>query len=208
MRQWFIDYLAETFGEEILGTIPAPHDHEVGERVLYKLRDGVSVERKEATQKDADDFLEILKNAMSGIGEAQVTTALPVTSGLPYPRMVDILDWSVAMEIPAKKYLASDALLPKENFSILWLLGVSIGSSSKQLVYIDFTHPKVKTIFSAAYDREFDFGRRDEAFWHMHQFMAARDSLIAEADAESSMRWSKLVQIDGEMLVHKKPITT
>ena len=116
LRQWFIDYLADTFGKQILDIIPTPDDHEVGERVLFKLKHGVSAERKEVTQKDADDYHQILVKAVSGIEGAQVITdPLPVTSGLPYPRMVDVLDWSVAMEIPAKEYLASDTLLPKEG---------------------------------------------------------------------------------------------
>ncbi len=94
-------------------------------------------------------------------------------------------------------------MLPKEDFAIQWLLGVTIWPSRKQLVYIDFTHPKVKTIFSADYDPEYDFNGRSDVFLQMQQFKVARDSLIVEMEAQPGMAWAKLVQIDGETLVHK-----
>jgi hypothetical protein len=203
LEQWFINYLAETFGEQLLALIPMPVEYEIGERVLFNLKDRVTVERKEQTQEDADDLHQMLAKTVGGIDGVQVTTELPVTSGLPYPRIIDILDWSVAMDIPAKKYLASNALLPKDDFAIRWLLGVMLWSSRKQLVYIDFTHPKVKTIFSADYDRKHDFDGRSDVYGQLQQFKAARDSLIVETDSDSGVAWAKLVQVDGEMLTRR-----
>src|SRR6266542_1650399 len=141
VQQQFYEYLSDTFGPQFTEMIKPPEGVRIGERVLYKLQNQHEAQRKEVTQKDLDNFHQMMVGIAEGCGGIASPPEPPVTSGLPFPRTVDITDWSdVALGTPAMKYVVSDELLPKVDFSIEWLFGL-VFSSEKQLVYIDFTDP-------------------------------------------------------------------
>ena len=205
VKEQFYEYLADKFGESFTELIEPPEGVMIGERMLYKLQNGQKAERKEMTQKDIDKFHQMVADIAEKNGGVALESEPPVTSGLPYPRVVDILDWSdVAMDIPAKKYVLSDDLLPKDNFAIEWLFGVVFSPSGKQLVYIDFTHPKVKVAFSADYDAEYDFTIGLEMPRRLRQFKEKRAEIIQEVESRSNVLWAKLVQLDDETFMRLK----
>jgi len=129
----------------------------------------------------------------------------PITSDLPYPRAVDIIDCGeVGMDLPARRYLNSSDLLPKTDFSILWLFGVVFFHSSKRLVHIDFTHPKVKAAFSVEYDVEHDFEAGLNMKRQFDVFKAKYADLVRPASSRPGVMWSRLLQLDDELLVKIK----
>lgn len=200
LKQWLLSYLTETFGDQFLNLITPPDGVETGERVMFKLREGVKAERHEVTPQEAEDFHRSLVESMPGI---KIHTEPPLSSGLPYPRMVDITDWSIAYDNPAKEYLTSDTLLPKDDFNIDWLLGV-VFSSERRFVYIDFTHPKVKAIFSFVYDDESIHTKSHLVYPQLKEFKETYLSYIKEAADSNDLLWIKLVQIDETILTQKK----
>jgi len=204
VKEQFFNYLTKTFGKKFLFLITPPDGVEIGERVLFKLQDGKKAERCEETKQETEEFHQSLVEAVGGIEGIQILpTEPPVSSGLPYPRIVDIRDWDIAYDNPAKEYLTSDALLPKENFSIDWLFGLVFGFE-KQLIYIDFTHPKVKVIFSFVYDFEDVFIKTHLVYKRLEQFNKMRDALIEEAEGNPDLLWIKLVQIDETVSTQKR----
>lgn len=198
VKEQFYEYLTHEFGEEFTKMIEPPEEAKIGERVLYFLKDSEIASRKEFDH-EANDALRTTLQEVANKSGALLSPfiELPVESGLPYPRMVDIIDWDeVAMDIPAKKWVLSDDLLPKEDFGIKWLFGLCFWHSEKQLVYIDFTHPKVKTVLSAEYDEEYRISTGDNMQARLEQFKEKRMKLIQEVDANPCAYWAKLLQLN------------
>jgi hypothetical protein len=95
-------------------------------------------------------------------------------------------------------------LLPKENFSIEWLFGLVFGASDKRLVYIDFTHPKVKTAFSVQYDSEYELTFRHSMHEWLQAFSEKRAKMINVVESNPEIGWIKLVQINEQVLTQDK----
>jgi len=206
IKKQFYGYLTEMFGDKFTNLIEPPERVLIGERVLYRLVDDKVAERKEMTEKDIDNLHQMLMKIAGESGA--VITEPPITSGLPYPRMVDITDWSdAAMDIPAKKYATSDDLLPKDTFSIEWLFGVMFGPSDKQLVYIDFTHPRVKLVFAVYYESEYELtfcGNRNKMKDWLMKFNEKRAKIINEVEMRPELSWVKIIQLNDQILTQYK----
>lgn len=194
VKEQFYGYLTQEFGEKFTGMIEPPAEVKIGERVLYLLKDSDTATRKEFDQAANDAHRQMLQQMAEEVG-AQLSpfSEPPTDSGLPYPRMVDITDWS---EVLVKNYCSSGDLLPKEDFAIKWLFGLCFWPSGKQLVYIDFTHPKVKTVLSAEYAQEYDFSTGDNMQSRLEKFKEKRAKLIQEVDSNPFAFWAKLVQVN------------
>jgi hypothetical protein len=196
-KQQLYNELNNTFGSEFTKLIDPPKGVEIGERVLYKLTGTRKAKWKEITKKDIDAFHKIAVNIAAQSGGVASIVEPPTTSGLPCPRLVDITGWiEVAMPIPAKKYLVSDDLLPEPGFSIEWVLGTVFGPSDKQVVYIDFTHPKVKTVFSCDYDSEYEIYAEREMHSRLSAFLERKAQIIKRVESQPNILWAKLIQLD------------
>ena len=205
LKEQMYEYLNDKFGEGFTDLIELPREVKIGERVLYLLNPGHTVSRKEFEQAAIDEHQEMLEDIVKKTGGFLAPTELPVESGLPDPRTVDILDWSdVAMDIPAKEYLLSDNLSPKEDYSIDWLFGLVFWHSSKQLVYIDFTHPKVKTVLSMEYDSEYQWTLGKNMYSNLAAFIQKRKDLIADIEARAGDGWTKLLQLNDTVFIQLK----
>jgi len=205
LRRDFYSYLAGEFGDRFLRVIQPPHKVKVGERVPYVLRNDQEAQRKDLNEADFDEVKKIISVFSRKTGGAVGHLSPPITSDLPYPRIVDIIDLSeVGMDLAARRYLNSSDLLSKVDFSILWLFGVVFFHSSKRLVYIDFTHPKVKAAFSVEYDVEHDFETGRNMKRQLDVFKAKCADLVRPASSRPDVMWSRLPQLDDELLVKIK----
>ena len=194
VKEQFYGYLTQEFGDKFTEMIEPPIEAKIGERVLYLLEDSVTASRKKFDRAANDAHRQMLQQMCEEVG-AQLSpfSEPPTDSGLPYPRMVDITDWN---EVLVKGYVSSGDLLPKKNFTIKWLFGLCFWHSNKQLVYIDFTHPKVKTVLSAEYDDEYDLSMGNNMQSRLEEFKEKRAKLIREVDTNPLAFWAKLVQLN------------
>jgi len=203
LKKWLYEYLTEEFGKEFIGLINPPHDVENGERVLYKLKHNTQAQRKEITQKDQDDFRNLLEDIAQKSGGTVAKIEPVVSSGLPYPRLIDIPQWSaLAYQKNVADYLNSEEILPKPDFNIEWLFGLLFGYSNKQLVYINFTHPKVKAAFCMDYDVEYSSEGADLPA-QFERFVKRMKQLTDETDT-TNMQWSKLIQVNSDLFLRSK----
>ena len=97
-------------------------------------------------------------------------------------------------------------MLPKESFTIEWLLGVVFWPSRKQLVWIDFTHPKVKALFSTDYDIEYDLDHRSDVPRWLELFSQLKAKCTADAESRADMVWVKLIPTDGKTTIRQKTV--
>lgn len=205
LKEQMFGYLNHTFGDGFTDLIELPKGLKIGERVLYRLKDDQIVERKEFDKVANDEFRKVLEGIAEKSGGFLAPPEIPVESGLPNPRMVDIAGWEdVSTEIAAKKYALSDDLLPSEDFAIEWLCGLMFGYSNKQFVYIDFTHPKVKMVFSSDFDSEYDIGLGRDMQSRFAQFIQTRKEVITALEEDQSMQWTKLLQLNNSTFVQSK----
>jgi hypothetical protein len=201
LGQLFFAYLSSTFGEELPQLLNAPRGVQAGERVLYKLKDGVEVTRREPSQQELEElrrkFAAFAKS--TGVDESRVTFDPPVSSGLPYPRLLD-LPALVMWDTELSKYLESNDLLPSQNFPLEWVVGVMHGGSEKMFLYLNFTHPKVKAIFRTSYDIDGapSFKERADIRERFKQFRQKESELEAQLEKRRDILWAKIVQVDSE----------
>ncbi|HLW47867.1 MAG TPA: hypothetical protein VKW09_08890 [bacterium] len=201
LRQHLINYLKETFGALLL-LVNEPQGVQTGERVLYKLKEGVQAKRHEPTQQELAEtkrkFVEIVKS--TGADESRITFESPVSSGLSYPRLIDLPGSQIMWDKDLTKYLESDDPLPSPEFPLEWVLGVLFMPSEKMLLHLDFTHPKVKTFFRASYDigDAPRLAERTEIRARFRQFWEKAGELKAQVENRDDILWAKLIQIDAE----------
>lgn len=204
LRLEFLDYLQTTFGEEFVELIPEPPGVQVGERVLYRFKGERTATRHELTSQELEDrhrtLVEIAKR--TGLDESAVTTEPPISSGLPVPRLIDLPESHMMWDKDLRQWTASRALLPSPDYSLEWAVGVVFMSSEKLLLYLDFTHPKVKAVFRVIYDDEYDrpAGESAEIRTRFKQFCERAQELRAQYDGRTDVVWAKLVQLDNEPL--------
>ena len=202
LKQEFINYLKSTFGEEFPQLIHEPKGVQIGERVLYKLKNDKPAVRHELSKQEIEalhqKMVEIAKS--TGADESAVTTDPPTSSGLPYPRLVDLPGAGIIWDKELKTYLESDELLPAPDFSLEWAIGI-VQASDTLLMYLDFTHPKVKAIFTASYDFDWEsIEGRANIRDRFKQFHEKERELKAQIENNTGMMWAKIVQLDSEPL--------
>lgn len=83
LKQQFYEYLSDTFGPKFTAIIEPPEGVMIGERVLYKLRNGQTAQRNEMTQKDTDELHQMIINVAEESGGVALEAEPPITSGLP-----------------------------------------------------------------------------------------------------------------------------
>ena len=166
-------------------------------------------ERVSAAEKEAERLrreLEDLKRThiefakRTGADASRVTFEPPVSSGLPYPRLIDLPGNQLIWDKYLTEYLKSNNLLPSPEFPLEWVVGVLLMPSEKILLHLDFTHPKVKAIFRASYDTG-DVpqpGERADIRNRLRQFREKKADLESQVEHRGDMLWAKLIQVDSE----------
>ena len=200
LRQDLTNHLRNTFGEEFLRLLNEPQGVQVGERVLYKLKEGTQAQRHEPSSQELEALkrkhIELAKS--TGADASRVIFEPPVSSGLSYPRLVDLPGNQIMWDKYLTEYLKSDDLLPSPEFPLEWVVGVMLTPSEKMLLHLDFTHPKVKAIFRASYDIDGipQTGERTGIGNRLRQFRDKAREL--ESQVRGGLLWAKLVQVDSE----------
>jgi len=202
LRQDLLNHLRNTFGEELLRLLSEPQGVQVGERVLYKLKEGTQAQRREPSSQELEALkrthIEFAKS--TGVDSSRATFEPPVSSGSPYPRLVDLPGNQIMWDKYLTEYLKSDNLLPSAEFPLEWVVGVLLMPSEKMLLYLDFTHPKVKAIFRASYDIDGvpQSGERADLRNRFRQFREKKADLESQVEQRGDMLWAKLIQVDSE----------
>lgn len=202
LRQQLAEYLNQTFGENFWGLLSEPEGVQTGERVLYKVRSNTKVTRQEPSERDQQAFRQDLIDLATRTGGTQVTFEPPVSSGLPYPRLIDLPGSSIMWDSGLRTYMNSEMVLPSEDFPLEWVVGVVHTPSQSMLLYLDFTHATVKAIFRVFYDAEYASGEHARAgvLTRFKQFQTKKQELEADCERRRNVAWAKLVQIDTEPL--------
>jgi hypothetical protein len=196
----FYNYLAQEFGPGFADLVDPPAGVKIGERVLYLLVSDQEAQRadtQQANREIEEDFTRLAARLSEEIDGMQYYTEPIVSSGLPYPRAVDIPHVSnLALGNLAVHYATSPDELPEKNFSLLWLFGVIFTYSTKYLLYLDFTHPKLRVLFVAEYDVEFEFAKGREIPEQLKTFTILQAKTAKMVEDREDVIWAKLVQID------------
>lgn len=201
-----LEYLEYIFGKSFLKLIKIPENYKIGERVIYKLAKNKTANRHEISQKEQKEQKDFFNKIAEEIGAPESIIDPPVSSGLPYPRLVDIPGWDIIFDIPLKRYLQSNDISPSDDFNIEWLIGVFFGHSKKILAYIDFVNPKVKGIFSETYEEEYDLSNRGKIVnKHFAVFIKKLTKMKNEIKKPHfSNRWVKVIHYESDLMVFSK----
>ena len=62
--------------------------------------------------------------------------------------------------------------------------------------YLDFTHPKLRAVYVAEYDVEFDLSQGRDIPEQLKAFTTRQAEMAKMAEARQDIQWAKLVQID------------
>ena len=91
-RERLLANLNAMFGEEFIRLIDEPQELQIGERVLYRLTGAKIGTRREPSEQE----IETLRRSMidlaksTGVEDSAITFEPPRSSGLPYPRLIDL----------------------------------------------------------------------------------------------------------------------
>ena len=196
----FYTYLDQEFGPGFAKLIESPAGVKIGERVLYLPASGQEVKRADTEQANREiegGITRLAAHLSDEIDSLQYHIEPVISSGLPYPRAVDIPHVSdLALGNLAANYATSAAELPQKNFSLLWLFGVIFTYSAKYLLYLDFMHPRLRTLYIAEYDVEFEFAKGREIPEQLKSFTVRQAEMTKIIEARQDVDWAKLVQID------------
>ena len=198
-------YLGDVFWEEFYAWIRKPKGTEAGERVVYKMKEGIVPVRHETTPNELEAMQQEIAT-MTGVDRSRVTMKAAVTSGLPYPRLIDLPGWEIIFDVPLTKYADSEDLLPRQDFPIIWALGVFFAQSDKTLAHIDFVHPLVKGVFSVVYESRYglDYSTDNIIDWH-DEFQRKMSEYKKKADAKDcKCKWAKIIQFNEKLLIKTK----
>ena len=201
----FFDYLDQKFGtDRLTGLVKLPPEVRIGERVLYQMTDGQEASRldtEKLNQENDEAFGKIAAQISEEIEGATFFTEPATSSGLPYPRTIDIPSMSdLALGNLASNYETNHEELPTKDFPVLWLFGAIFGYSSKYLIYLDFTDPRLRALYIAEYDVEHDFSAGRDIPQKLRSFLIRREKLTKTIAQRQDVLWAKLVQTDS--LVH------
>ncbi len=202
LRQQFVEYLSQAFGDEFRRLLNEPDGIQTGERVLYKTRQNATVERREASERDQEALRQQMMDFARRTGATGVTFEPPVSSRLPYPRLIDLPGSSIIWDADLRAYMNSDAPLPSEDFPLEWVLGVLHAPAENMVLYLDFTDAKVKAIFRVFYDAEQESRKEQgaEILARFKAFQSKKRELEARCQSRLNIAWAKVVQIDDEPL--------
>lgn len=195
LKHDFLKSLADSFGPSFLECIQEPQGTQVGERVLYKFIDNTTAQRRTLTGQQFQS-LRLELEALAGETLATVTLEAPGNSGLDLPRTADLIEADTAMQLPAERWVNSETLLPRPDYKLEWLLGTIHWSDHKELLYIDFTDPKVKCTLCADFDDLYDTDLGEDMQTQFENILAARAELLADPTIE----WAKLASIGGKII--------
>ena len=202
ISEHFISYFSKTFSDSFFENLTIPKDIITGERVLYKLADNKEAERREITQVEIEQFEIFMEKFCQVSGGRKVEVEMPVTSGLPYARLMDIPGWELACQIPLQQYLASDELIPERECPIEWILGVCFFHSKKMLVHMDFVHPTVAGVFSAEYEIDQDFRLNSKVESWFKEYIQVLNDFRSRANQNTQMYQScKVVSYEANITV-------
>lgn len=200
MERWFKEYLNETFGKDFDTLTVPPEGAKYGERLVYKYLSDKTPTRHELTQQELDEFNAEIASIAEGIGGTTFIPAQPpVTSGLPFPRFIDLKEKDIFWETNMKKYLESYSLLPSEDFDLEWAMGL-LFASANTFYHLDFTHPKVKGIFSFEYEEECVSFKIHEAECRFKEFITLLE-MYKELSEVHHFQWVKIAQIDSKISI-------
>src|SRR2546428_988569 len=194
-REQFLAHLKAAFGEEFLQLVHEPQAVQIGERVLYRLVGSKAGSRHEPSDQELERLRDQMTRFAASTGASAVSFEPPRSSGLPYPRLIDLPGSSIIWDAELKKYAGSDDLLPAPDFPLEWAVGVLL-TSEVLFLYLDFTHPKVKAVFTGSYDPEHDFGGRTRVGEQFRRFRQKEDELRARVAADSTIAWARIVQME------------
>jgi len=196
-REQFLAHLKAAFGEEFLQLVHEPQAVQIGERVLYRLVGSKAGSRHEPSDQELERLRDQMTRFAASTGASAVSFEPPRSSGLPYPRLIDLPGSSIIWDAELREYAESDEPLPSRDFPLEWAVGVVL-TSELFFVYLDFTHPKVQAVFRGSYDPQHDFGGRTRIGEEFKRFRQKEDELRRRADADSTITWAKIVQVDME----------
>lgn len=202
VEQAFYLYLDRQFGQGFSQLIAPPDGYKIGERVLYTLEGGDEAVRNEDTSQSDAEIKRVLEDVVDKIDGARVVNEPVVSSGLPYPRLIDVPYASdFLLGDLSERYAQSDELLPSPDFPVVWVFGVLFGYSAKQLLYLDFRHPKAKAVFCVAYDDENDVTAGRHMRSQLASFIARQKQVSALAEERADVHWAKLFQVNAQGLL-------
>ena len=197
---WLREYLDETFGEGFNTFMEPPEGAKYGERIAYKYKSGLSAKRIQTTQADLDAFQAMTDDIAANSGGYASTVQPAGDSGLPFPRFVDLHEKSIFWPKEIEAYSKSEELLPALDFDLEWMFGLMF-SSSKELYYLDFTHPKVKGIFCFEYDREYNLPKYEIAKKRFLEFLLLIETYIKLSSKLDPFTCAKIIQQDSTLTI-------
>ena len=121
--------------------------------MLYRLKNNGTAARRSLDAAAVEAALQDIADRVGGA----LTVELPTESGLPNPRVVDLLDADIRYERRVKAFVESNDACPTPAFSLEWLIGLVDLSDEAEFVYIDFRHPRLKAVFSDVYRSRHDW---------------------------------------------------
>ena len=197
LREQFLSYLKTTFGDEFPRLLDEPAGLQIGERVMYRLASGKTGTRHEPSEQEIENLrrrmIDVAKD--TGVEDSAITYEPPRSSGLPYPRLIDLPGSNIIWDAELRKYAGSDDLLPAPGFPLEWAVGVLL-TSEVLFLYLNLTHQKVKAVFTGSYDPEHDFGGRTRVGEQFRRFRQKEDELRARVAADSTIAWARIVQME------------
>lgn len=199
----FFAYLDRQFGPGLGDLIKPPPGVKLGERVLYQLLENQEARRPDIAQDNREieaSFAQLAAELAADIDGLDYHTEPATSSGLPYPRAIDIpYAADLALGSLAVDFAASTAELPEPGFALRWLLGAIFAPSAKYLIYLDFTHPKLRALYVAEYDVEYSLSPPPDIHEQLRAFTARQAEMENVTGANQDILWAKLVQIDAEI---------
>lgn len=204
IKDEFYGYLEQRFGPGLTDFVAPPARVKIGERVLYQLVDGEEAQRADIEKQNQDfekNMAELVEKMSEGTGtKPEFYTDPMISSGLPYPRAIDVPHVSeIYMGSLATDYAASHDEFPTKDFPILWLFGVVFGYSTKTLLYMDFTDPKIRVLYVANYDAEHELLAGKDIPQEFRAFTIQQAIMKHMYGPREDVHWIKMVQTNGDM---------
>jgi hypothetical protein len=198
----FYGYLEQRFESGLTDLVAPPAGVKIGERVLYQLVDGEEAQRADIEKQNQDfekNMAELVEKMSSETGtKPEFYTDPMISSGLPYPRAIDVPYVSeFCMGSLATDYAASHDEFPTKDFPIRWLFGVVFGYSAKTLLYMDFTDPKVRALYVANYDAEHELLAGKDIPQEFKAFIVQQAMMKHIYSPREEVHWIKIVQTNG-----------
>ena len=196
-RERLLTYLKAMLGEDVLEVIEDSGDVHIGERVLYRLAGDTTAARHEPSAEDVERLRSQMTRFASDTGGSMVSFEPPRSSNLPYPRLVDLPGSEIIWDTELNKYRESEDLLPARDFPLEWAIGV-LRTSEDLILYLDFTHPRLKAVFRAACDTSGGLSAAERARLRdgFRVFRDKQRDLRRVVEADTHIAWAKIVQRD------------